>query len=233
LEVILLPGMHGTANLYLRLMHALPADWGKSAPQYPADIVVGYDQLLRMVQFITPERPYLLVAESYSTPLAIRFAAARPKNLKGLILCAGFASSPVLGWVRLAIRLLGRVLFHFPPTNPAIEMFLLGRDADPTLLVEVRTAIRSVKPAVLAARLAEVLDCDVRADLAKVEVPVLCLQPEADRLVGPECFTEIERNTNLAVGRIRGPHLLFQREPERPARAIEEFARQIGSLWIE
>jgi hypothetical protein len=45
--------------------------------------------------------PFVLLAESFSTPVAIRVAAENPTNLKGLILCAGFATSPVSGLPRM------------------------------------------------------------------------------------------------------------------------------------
>jgi pimeloyl-ACP methyl ester carboxylesterase len=209
-------------------MHALPGGWRKSAPHYPAEVLVSYDKLLRMEQSVAPEQPFLLVAESYSTPLAIRFAATRPEHLKGLVLCAGFASSPVRGWRRFVTRLLCPVLFHLPLTDRAIEMFLVGENAEPSLVAEVRTAISCVKPAVLAARLVEILGCDVRSDVARIEVPILYLQAQGDRLVDPDCLNEIlQYAKNLVIERITGPHLLFQREPVRTAKAIEDFAQRI------
>jgi pimeloyl-ACP methyl ester carboxylesterase len=226
---MLLPGMDGTARLYSRLMHALPGGWRKSAPHYPAEVSVNYDKLLRMVQSIAPERPFLLVAESYSTPLAIRFAATRPEHLKGLVLCAGFASSPVSGWRRFVARLLCPVLFHLPLTDRAIEIFLVGENAEPSLVAAVRTAISCVKPGVLAARLVEILGCDVRSEVARIEVPVLYLQAQGDRLVGRRSLDQIlEIKGDVGVERIPGPHLLFQREPARTAKAIEEFVRRNG-----
>jgi pimeloyl-ACP methyl ester carboxylesterase len=226
---MLLPGMDGTGQLYSRFINALPSGWRKSAHHYPAEVSVSYDKSLRMVQSIAPEQPFLLVAESYSTPLAIRFAATGPEHLKGLVLCAGFASSPVRGWRRFVTRLLCPVLFRLPLTDRVIEMFLVGENAEPSLVAEVRTAISCVKPAVLAARLVEILGCNVRSDVARIEVPVLYLQAQGDRLVGPNCLNEIlQYAKNVAIERIPGPHLLFQREPDRTARIIEEFARWNG-----
>lgn len=221
--------MDGTSQLLFSLMRALPFDCRKSAQVYLADIHIPYDKLLRMVQAYAPERPFLLIAESYSTPLAIRFAATHPQHLKALVLCAGFASSPVRGWRRLAAQLLRPFLFHLPLTEHAIEHFLLGECADPALGAEVRAALSAVKPSVLAARLGEILACDVRAHLTEIVVPILYIQAENDRLVGPNSLAEILlHKPDLIVASIPGPHLLFQREPARTAKAIEDFVHQLG-----
>ena len=228
LEILLLPGMDGTGKLYLPLIAELSARARKSAPAYPAEAPLRYKQLLRIVETEAPERPFLLVAESFSTPLAILYAATHPKHLKGLVLCAGFATSPVRGWPRAAATMLSRILFLLPLPGAAIERFLLGRGADRELVADVRAAIRSANPRVLASRLMEILRCDVRAELRQIEVPVLYLAAQEDRLIPPRCLEEIlQEKPDVVVKRIPGPHLLFQRAPQTAAKAIEEFARSI------
>lgn len=231
MEILLLPGMDGTGKLYLPLTAELPASVQKRAPAYPAEAPLGYMQLLRIVEAAAPEQPFLLVAESYSTPLAIRYAATHPKHLKGLVLCAGFATSPVCGWRRPVAKMLSRILFHLPLPDATIERFLLGKGADPQLVDNLRKAIGSVRPRVLASRLREILRCDVRAELRRIEVPVLYLAAEEDRLIPPRCLEEfLQEKHDIVVERIRGPHLLFQREPLIASKAIEEFARRNLSI---
>ncbi len=58
---------------------------------------------------------------------------------------------------------------------------------------------------------------------------MLYLQAGSDRLVGAECLEEIlSIKSDVRVTRLAGPHLLFQREPERAAEAIEEFLREMN-----
>ena len=227
MDYILLPGMDGNAALLMPLMDALPNEPRKSAPHYVTDTVVTYRQRLAMLEFTVPERPYLLVAESYSAPLAIRFAAGCPPHLRGLVLCAGFASSPLRGWLRIAALVASPFLFRLPPSHWMLERFLIGEGADPGLLEQLRVSISAVKPEVLAARLREVLICDVRGDLAKIEVPMLYLQAQNDCLVGRESLSEILAfKPDIAVEQISGPHLLFQREPIKAAAAIDRFVQE-------
>jgi pimeloyl-ACP methyl ester carboxylesterase len=220
--------MDGTGQLYSRLMKALPKAWRMTVLAYPTDAIEGYGELLQRVQLQVPEHPFVLVAESYSVPLAIRLAATHPEHLKGVVLCAGFASSPVVGWKRLAARLIDPVLFRLPLSGWVLQRFLIGEGADRALMDGVRSAISSVLPSVLEARLREILDCDVLADLPQVDVPLLNLQASRDRLVRDESLTAMRRNRDdLIVQKIDGPHLLFQREPEQSANAIERFIRNL------
>lgn len=229
LEYMILPGMDGNADLTVRLMCALPEGLRKSAPKFSADVVVSYEQLLSMVEFMAPEQTYLLIAQSYSTPLAIRFAALHPPHLQGLVLCAGFAASPVRGWRRWAAWTASWFLFRMPMSNSILGRFLVGTGADPELLKEVRAAISAPKPGVLAARFREVLSCDVREELVSVSVPILYLQAKEDRLVDHDCLHKIHAvKPDVAVERISGPHLLLQREPELAAKAIAKWMHELG-----
>ena len=220
--------MDGTGHLYARLMQALPHTWKISSLQYPSEVPAGYDQLLQMVRLMVPDRPFLLIAESYSTPLAIRFAAAKPQHLKGVVLCCGFVASPVRGWRRWAVRLFAPAFFVLPLSKWAVEGFLLGKHADLTLLTEVRCAIASVRSEVLTARLREIIACDVIADIAGIDAPILYLQAKDDRLLGSECLAKVERHASrLTIEQISGPHLLLQREPVRTAEAIARFVANL------
>jgi len=227
--LLLLPGMDGTTNLLLDLMHRLPQEWKKTAPIDPSDVAVPYSAHCKMLQITAPaEEPFVLIAESYSTPVAIQYAATKPANLKGLVLCAGFASSPIKGWRKFLAQWLRHILFRLPLTNFAIDRYLLGPNPEESLRNDVRRAINSVKPEVLSSRLASVIECDVRAELKNISVPILYIQAESDRLVGPICVEEIlHGNPNVKIETIPGPHLLFQREPQRAAEIVESFARVV------
>jgi pimeloyl-ACP methyl ester carboxylesterase len=85
-----------------------------------------------------------------------------------------------------------------------------------------------VKPEVLKQRVRTILACDARAELAKVQVPILYLQATRDRLVGPFCPENIRHiEPQTEVVRIAGPHLILQRQPEQSAAAIRAFMERI------
>jgi pimeloyl-[acyl-carrier protein] methyl ester esterase len=229
-RLVLLPGMDGTGALFTDFVKTLPDAFDARAVRYPNDSFLPCSDLMTFVQSAAPEsEQFVLVAESFSTPLAVQYAAMNPPNLMGLVICAGFVTSPVRGWKRFIVSLLAPVVFRLPFPGFATRFFLVGPDAAAPLIDAVRAATSSVRPNVLSGRLREVLACDARADLARVEVPILYLQAERDRLVSVSCLKEIQAiKRELEVVSIAGPHLILQREPERTAKAIARFMEQLG-----
>ena len=224
----MLPGMDGTGELFANFIKTLPDTFKAETVRYPCDVCLSFAELMPLVRSSIPKsEPFVLVAESFSTPLAIQFAATNPPNLKGLVLCAGFATSPVRGWLRFLGSFLSPLLFRVGLPEFAARFWLVGSDASPALLFAVYTAISSVKPKVLSARLRAVLGCDARKELTQVEVPILYLQAKQDRLVPASCLDEIRRiKPQAEVAAIDGPHLLLQREPKLTAEIVSRFVHQ-------
>jgi len=230
LKLVLLPGMDGTGQLFNDFIEALPNALETVTVRYPAEQCLSYAELENFVRAVCPTSgPFMLLAESFSTPLAIQYAASNPVNLVGMVLCAGFATSPVRGWRQLLGRLLAPLLFRIPLPNLAAKLWLVGPDASPSLLAAVRSAVSSVRSKVLAARLRAVLGCDVRAELGRVAVPVLYIQAKQDRLVSSSCLEELRRvKPQIVVAALEGPHLLLQREPRRAAEVVAGFAQHLA-----
>jgi pimeloyl-[acyl-carrier protein] methyl ester esterase len=225
LKLVLLPGMDGTGELFTDFINALSEEFETVPVRYPADQFLPYSKLAGLVRKACPvTEPFVLLAESFSTPLAIQFAAANPTNLAALVLCDGFASSPVLGWRRFLGPLLAPMMFRIPLPGFAARVWLLGPGAPASLFKAVRAAISSVKPDVLAARVREVIRCEVRAELEQITVPILYVQAKQDRLVSAKCLKDIQSiNPKVSVARLDGPHLLLQREPQRSAYVVSRF----------
>lgn len=226
-KLVLLPGMDGTGKLFGDFVRALPHGFETVAVRYPGDRRLAYPELLEIVRAACPvDERFVIAGESYSTPLAIQFAAANPLNLAGVVLCAGFASSPMRGWRRWVCGLLAQIAFHFPLPGFAARRWLIGAGAPESLVANVRSAIASVQPEVMAVRVREVLACDVRGELAQIAAPILYIQAKRDRIVGSSCLAEIQRiNPLVELAMIEGPHLLLQREPQRSAKIVADFVR--------
>jgi pimeloyl-ACP methyl ester carboxylesterase len=230
-RLVLLPGMHGTAELFSEFMSRMPEPKHIEALHYPTDACLSYAQLLGTVESCVPTtEPYILLAESFSAPLAIQFAGTNPPNLRGLILCAGFATSPIRGWRKSFASLIAPLAFRFPLPKVFVSRYLVGPDAPESLHASVRAAIRSVKPAVFAARFKQVLAVDARLALSRVSVPILYIQALHDRMVGRASLEEIRAiKPQIEVARIDGPHLILQRGPPQAAEAVAVFIRQLAS----
>jgi pimeloyl-[acyl-carrier protein] methyl ester esterase len=221
--------MDGTGTLFAEFIEALPSDMEATTLGYSSDRIQSYAELLQILESLLPaSTPFVLVAESFSAPLAMQCAAQGHPNLRGLVICAGFASSPVRGWLKSVCLFLSPACFLVTPPTIAVRRLLVGHDASTSLVSAVKVAIRSVKPEVLSHRLRLTLTCESRSALSKVMVPTLLIQALDDRLVSAECFEEMRTiMPGAVVERISGPHLLFQAKPQKLAEIVSRFVRPL------
>ena len=177
MTLVLLPGLEGTGVLFADLVSQLPSTVTVIVGKYPTQQFLSYAELLSYVRTIVPAgSPFVLVAESFSTPLAAMFAATRPSNLVGLILCAGFLTNPAKNWTLLGRILARRSVLRIPPPHWFLERFVVGNNPPATLEANFREALREVDVEVLAARLREILNCDAREELRGTKIPLMYIQ---------------------------------------------------------
>jgi pimeloyl-ACP methyl ester carboxylesterase len=228
LNLVLLPGMDGTGALFEGFISVLPKEFQVHVAKYPSDRFLPYSELAGLVEeLIRRLDNVVLVAESFSAPLAINLAASRSSNLIALVICAGFASSPVGAWVCRFVPLLETVL-RIPAAQFLFGCFLVGAKAPKSLRAALRKSVRSVPASVLAARLRAILECDVRQELLRVAVPILYVRAGKDRLVRKRCYREIKRlRPDTVLQTIRAPHLVLQTQPAKAAEAISSFLRRV------
>jgi pimeloyl-[acyl-carrier protein] methyl ester esterase len=228
ITLVLLPGLDGTGNLFASFLPELPPNVNVITAAYPSQRFLPYLELVSWLREIVPrDGPFAILAESFGTPLAVKFAATHPPHLVGIILSAGFISNPVRRWGPLPKLLARPLFFQFRPPDFLHEYFVLDCGAPETLKLALRRTVRSLNPVVLAKRARATIDCDAREEIREVKVPLLYLQATEDKLVGKDCLDEIKRlhpeTISLAV---RAPHLLLQREPRVAARAIIQFLNE-------
>src|ERR1700730_1178460 len=102
-RIVLLQGLDGTGQLFSAFVAALPKTITATVVTYPPNRLLSYAELLPLVKRAIPEfEPFVLLAESFSTPLAVDFAASNPSNLAALVICAGFVFKPLADWSAIA-----------------------------------------------------------------------------------------------------------------------------------
>jgi pimeloyl-ACP methyl ester carboxylesterase len=179
-RLILLPGLDGHGISFHRFIGLLPSHIKASVIPYPPDRAMNYEELVGFVTDQLPATPFFLLGESFSSPIAIAIAAARPRDLKGLIITSGFARNPLWGRPNFLARFMHP--FFFRVYGPYVRLKTWRRaDKD---LTEVRLkAVSKLRPEVMASRVRNLLRVNVLRELAGLEVPVLHLRGERDRLV--------------------------------------------------
>jgi pimeloyl-[acyl-carrier protein] methyl ester esterase len=225
--LVLLPGMDGTVALRRDFVTALGLRAECIVVDYPPGCTDGYAELEAMVRSKLPsDRPYVLLGESFSGPIAISIAATRPPGLIGLVLCCSFTRNPrpILGLFR---RLLPLLPFKFVPTS-LLSSFVMGRDATALLRSALHRALSEIPSAILRARVAAVMDADMSPLLPNVHVPVLYLRGAHDRVVPRSCSDQIAQSVRQAkIVEIDAPHFLLQTAPTQAADAVVEFVKGI------
>ncbi len=220
---MLLPGLDGSGISFRPFVPHLP-QWIKPVVvTYPPDHVLGYDQLLPLVLEAIPDSPFVLLGESFSSPLALMVAAKRPQGLRGLILCAAFARNPVWfrpGWLRHLAR---PFFFRLYPRYARIKAKLRAR-GDRELNELLAEAVSKIKPQVLANRIRCILQVDVMRELSACDVPVLYLRGDRDLMVPRHNLTEMAKCLpSMRVAHIPTVHWVLQAQPTAAAKAIVEF----------
>lgn len=218
-SLVLLPGMDGTGRLFGPLLHALGGEVRAQVVAYPSEVELDYDDLAGLVRRALPSgEPFVILAESFSGPVAVEVAASRPPGLAGLILCASFVVSPVPRWLRFFVT---AALFRCGVSPALLRFFVLNGGAPREAAEEAVAAVRSVAPKVLAARLRAVLEVDASEALRNCPVPILYIAGSHDRLVGSRGLAAIRRGRpDVESVEIQGPHFLLQARPEAAARVI-------------
>lgn len=228
--MVLLPGLDGTGKLFADFVESLRTSWPATVVSYPTDTFLSYADLRPFVTAAAPQsQQFVLLAESFSTPLALWYAACAPANLSAVVLCAGFVRNPLRRWSKLAKTVTRPLLFKLEPPQMILEYFLLGKNAPPQTVRNLRQALRNVSPHVLSGRVQEVLNCDARETLGRITVPLLYLEPTNDRLLSPLCRDDFSRlKPDTLFKAVPGPHLLLQREPQKTANIVRNFVNALA-----
>jgi len=111
-----------------------------------------------------------------------------------------------------------------PIPAAVLRVLLATADNAPDLIPEIRTAIRGISAAVLAARLRCIFSVNVSKELAQCSVPVLHVRGSRDRVVRKRRADEFARlRPDIEYCEIEAPHLVLQAAPVEVWKCMEVF----------
>lgn len=224
ITLVLLPGLDGTGILLEPFLAALPATCEALVMRYPTTLPAGYEALVDRVRVQLPgDRPYVLLGESFSGPVALLLAAERPPMLRGVVLSCTFAGNPH-PWAS-GLRSVMRWLPMRAVPSRWLGRLLMGRWTSPALQQALAEALASVSVEALRARLNAVLAADVSSALRQVAVPMLYLQAAQDWVVPAAAGQRVRQlKADLQWASFDAPHFLLQTHSRQAAEAICSFA---------
>jgi pimeloyl-ACP methyl ester carboxylesterase len=220
---ILLPGLDGTGELF-RWFLPYVGDERAIVVTYPTRASWSLDDYVdRAHAALVPEQPCIVVAESFSGPIALRLAQ-RNANIVGLVLVASFVTCPnpllkalpVSLWAALHDAVMSRTL---------LRLLCLGWDAKIEQLALLETVACAIPADVLGARLSLLRGLDETHRLASARVPILTVAAAQDRLVKVEIALRGQSGVQTAI--VDGPHFLLQARPAECWRTIDSWRRAL------
>lgn len=228
MKVLILPGLDGTGIMLAEFTELIKTRFDVQLVSYPKTVPLTYQELADLVSEILPKNePYVIVAESFSGPVASRLLSRNPIGLRALVFAASFAKTPT--WVPEPVANLVNI---FPTKSKLLlrlaRPFMFGRWGSRKLDDLLEKAINAVAPDVLAFRIRQVLGVDELSKLKGVDIPMLYLRPTHDRLVSQEAAIAIKNVVpSLEVTEVAGPHFILQAQPKQCADVITKFSETL------
>jgi pimeloyl-ACP methyl ester carboxylesterase len=217
--IILLPGMDGTGGLLRVLADQLALHRPVQLFAYPLDQPLSYAQLTTYVVERAPNRPFVVLGESFSGPIAIEIAATHPQAI-GLVLASSFARHPLPAQFA---ALTGLLDLRWLPKR-LIATALMGSTATPELTARLHQVLATLPHEILQFRAREVLRVDKRDRLREITCPVLCLHGRFDYLVNRRQVDEIViAQPRCQMHWFDSAHMLLATHPEAAVKAINHF----------
>lgn len=224
-RIVLLPGLDGTGRMFRPLLEVMPAGVPVVAIAYPTTLTLSHGDLVERVavELAGTADGLVLVGESYSGTIALRLASKLGPRVAGVVLIASFVENPTR-LPRWTAGLVPDWLFRIRIPRWLLRFLLIGQGAPDPLVDELAEAISAVRPAVLAARVREVIRLRA-ADAPDLSgLPVLYIRANRDRLVSRRAAdTARATRARLDVRELDAPHLVAQREPHAVWSAMSDW----------
>jgi len=225
-SLILLPGMDGTGDLFAPILPYLKSSFPVVVVDYPIDQSLDYATLTNKVLKRCPEGRYVLVAESFSGPIAAEIAGRAPDRLLAVIFVCSFLRTPsrIGALFRNVLQIVPKPRPPSWMTATAVRQRLLNGCPDERVVQSVVAAVERVEVRVLAERLRGLLGLHALPATPARALPVAYLRATADRLVGDDAWADIRAvYPDAQRFDLAGPHCLLQSHPSEAAAVITRF----------
>ena len=225
-----MPGLDGTGISLEPLLDRIPADVDVTVIRYPTDELLSFeDHVECALSQVEDGGDRLVLAESFSGPVAVQLVGSGRIEADCLVLCATFVKPPRPFVSAIAKLLPLEALLRLPLPKLFMNMITGGREFSDAILPLWRRIEKAVPASTLAHRLRLLEGVDVTGYLEGLNIPCCYLQASKDRLVPSRCLAPLAEDVpELEIRRLGGPHFLLQVRPEACLATIDDFVGTIN-----
>jgi pimeloyl-ACP methyl ester carboxylesterase len=220
-RLILLPGMDGTGDLLKPLIDELARAVNCSIISLPTGEDQSYNFLTEYVrERLGGEDGFVLLAESFSGPIAYRLLQDASCKIASVIFVASFIKRPTR-LINLVYRLVPAFLLNkWFLSNLAVKVLLTGFKPGDQLLSRFWDAFRKIGAGTLKSRMNAV--ASLPPPMQRIDRPCFYIQAIEDLIVPGHNYREFQKLfESIRLFRIKGPHLVLQARPKECADIVK------------
>ena len=224
-KIVLLPGLDGTGRLFLPLLSCVDDPSSLLVVRYQ-DLPADLDQLTEQAEAMIPEgQAVILIAESFSSLVALRLLERGKLQIAGILFFAGFARAPCPLLLNLA-RFVPATLIKIFSTNPLlVRLFFLTNKMPLSVFDLYLDVVRGLPSEVLKDRI-RLLHGAKNLPSIRTDIPFGQLRIRGDLLVSKRSTTDLRTlNPALFIWEVDGTHFFLQTNPEKSLQIIREFCQ--------
>ncbi len=220
-KILILPGLDGTGKLLRRFIQAAPDSVRCEAVIYDPHFITLDDFVSTVVTKLGCDDKIILIAESFSGPIATQVALRIPERIAAIIFATSFVQpphKPLLSLTRFMPA------FSFDIARAAlVKRFCLNGVGDENMIDEALAVVRALRSATIKRRFT-VLDHLPSGQAMQRDMPVLSLYAASDRLMTPSATSSIARTfAKTTCVAVEAPHFLLLTRAEECWHHIYKF----------
>ncbi|MCB1592884.1 MAG: alpha/beta hydrolase [Alphaproteobacteria bacterium] len=225
--IILMPGFDGTGRLFDPLLECAPDGSRFLVIRYEDDYSTLEQHVGHVMNRLPQDRDVILVAESFSSLVALRMIENADARIQGVLIVAGFIRTPVpylLGLARLFppdfIRLFSTKRFL---TRPFFRAHGLSGD-----VLELLDSVTHNLPGAVIRNRFRIIAEAKNFPSFQSKVPMGYLRAKHDLVVHKSALRDYQNFApDLFVREVSGPHFILQAQPRACYGIIEEFCSRV------
>jgi len=226
MKIVLLPGLHGTDGLFKPLLETKPLHYDIEIISYDTNTKQDYSILTEIIlkRLKKIKEKYIIVAESFSGPLALFISQNKPKNLEGIILVATFVTAPNYKIAQYLPWTVGFLL-----TKPLYYLRrLFTIQVNKKFIDNIAKELERTNSQVLAHRINAIFNVDAKEALSMATIPIAYFRGKNDIVVPKKNLDNILTIRNdIEVYYFESNHFLLQSMPNESWHKIITFIDKI------